>query len=94
MQRLLWGDRTCAVAANLDILMWARENGCEWNSQTFVVSARRGNLKTLTYALENGCKWTSEATEAGHLHVLKWVEERGLEWEPMKCLEAARELTA
>ena len=50
----------CANAAlngHLEMLKWARENGCDWNSDTCANAAINGHLEVLKWARENGCQW-------------------------------------
>ena len=44
---------------HLEVLKWARENGCEWNSWTCAYAAQNGHLEVLKWARENGCEWDS-----------------------------------
>ena len=39
----------------LDILQWARNNGCEWDSQTCKVAKLNGYLDIVEWARTNGC---------------------------------------
>src|SRR5580698_3081438 len=55
----------------LNIVQWARENGCDWNSSTCSYAAKGGHLEVLKWAHENGCDWDSStcfhAAREGHL---------------------------
>ena len=44
-------------SGNLEVLKWARENGCQWNSSTCSNAASGGHLEVLKWARDNGCKW-------------------------------------
>ena len=57
------------------LLKWARENGCEWDSWTCASAASGGHLE-----LRSG----SKAAE-----VLKWARENGCEWNSSTCTYAA-----
>jgi len=49
--------RTCAMAAsagNLEVLKWARENGCQWDQSTCAYAAAGNHLEVLQWARENG----------------------------------------
>ena len=51
---------TCAFAAedgHLEILKWARANGCPWDEGTCEYAAHGGHLEGLKWARENGCPW-------------------------------------
>src|SRR5580698_31880 len=60
----------------LNIIQWARENGCDWDFRTCSCAAKGGYLEVLKWAHENGCHWSSStcssAALGGHLEVLKW----------------------
>ena len=65
----------------MDVLQWARANGCEWDSQTCEKAAGGGHLGVLQWARANGCDWDSRtcsrATEGGHTEVLQWARANG-----------------
>lgn len=44
-----------ASLGNLDVLKWARANGCPWDERTCSNAASGGHLEVLKYACENGC---------------------------------------
>ena len=71
-----WDERTCANAAlrgHLDILKWARENGCPWDDLTCTYAAAGGHLDILKWALENSCPYGSERIrKSRHSHILEW----------------------
>jgi hypothetical protein len=51
---------TCTFAAlngHLEMLLWARENGCPWNDNTCWGAAEGGHLEVLQWARANGCPW-------------------------------------
>jgi hypothetical protein len=59
-------------------LKWARENGCDWNSNILYAAAENGHLNCLQWAREHGCDWNrnaclSVATEYGHLLTVEWI---------------------
>jgi hypothetical protein len=43
------------VGGHLEVLQWARANGCEWNTHTCKWAARKGHLEVLQWARANGC---------------------------------------
>ena len=45
---------------HLEVLKWARENGCDWDSNTCSYAAENGHLEVLKWARENGCEWDSD----------------------------------
>jgi hypothetical protein len=74
----------CNYAArrgHLEVLQWARENGCHWDKWTCAYAAKCGHLEILQWARENGCpwdKWTcAYAAFRGHLEVLQWAHKNG-----------------
>ena len=71
-----------AFGGHLNLLKWARENGCDWDSLTCTAAACNGHMDILKWARENGCDWNSDACAYaalnGHLEVLKWAREHGL----------------
>jgi len=83
--RLMW--LICRLSARngkIDILKWARENGCPWNEDICSDAASNGHLDCLKWARENGCPWDeytcSEAAKTGHLDCLKWARKNGCPW--------------
>ena len=54
----------CAYAAeggHLEVLQWARAQGCPWDWRTCAWAARNGHLEVLQWARAHGCRW-DEAT--------------------------------
>jgi hypothetical protein len=74
---------TCRYAAHegyLEVLQWARANGCPWDEYTCSYAAKCGQLGVLQWARANGCpwdwvQWMSKASENGHLDVQAWLNE-------------------
>ena len=66
---------------HLEVLQWARENGCRWDGGTCSAAAEYGHLEVLQWARENGCPWdwtTSwRAARGGRLDVLRWARQNG-----------------
>jgi hypothetical protein len=49
---------TCSYAAkrgHLEVLQWARANGCPWDEETCTFAAKKGHNEVLQWAIENGC---------------------------------------
>ena len=86
-------SRVAAKNGHLDVLKWARTNGCPWNGCTCANAALGGYLDVLRWARANGCPWDertcSWAAECGHLDVLKWARANGCEWDYTDCLLSA-----
>src|SRR5271169_854085 len=55
----------------LEVLKWARQNGCEWGRWTCSNAASNGHLEVFKWARQNGCDWDSwtcsNAAKNGHL---------------------------
>ena len=85
---------TAAAKGSLEVLKWARENGCSWNSWTCAYAARNGHLEVIKWARENGCEWNSwtcaGAALNGHLYILEWAHQNGCPWSSSTCECAAR----
>jgi hypothetical protein len=47
--------REAAKGGHLEVLKWARENGCPWDELTCANAAERGHLGMLQWARANGC---------------------------------------
>jgi hypothetical protein len=45
--------RVAAKGGHLEVLKWARENGCPWDEDDVRVAAEGGHLETLKWAREN-----------------------------------------
>ena len=75
--------QTCMAAAkggHLEVLQWARANGCRWNKTTCAGAAQGGRLEVLHWARANGCPWNffeclSGATANDKVDVLAWLQE-------------------
>ena len=61
--RLSRRERLCEAAArggHLEMLQWARANGCPWNEMTCSGAATGGHLDVPRWAREKGCPWSEE----------------------------------
>src|SRR5437764_9676510 len=67
-----------AYEGYLNVLIYLRENNCDWNSDTCAYAAKYGHLSLLKWARQNGCDWDSwtcaSAAQNGHLEVLRSEE--------------------
>ena len=83
-----------AYEGSLNILKWARENGCKWDASTCTHAALGGHLDVLMWARENGCEWNSDvyyrAATQGHLHILEWALANGCPWGIFVCQYATQ----
>lgn len=86
----------CHFAARhgyLNLIKWARANGCPWDENTCYRAAEGGHLEMLIWARANGCPWDertcSSAANGGHLEVLQWARANGCFWNEFTCSFAA-----
>ena len=68
----------CLLAAGrgyLNVLQWARANGCPWDSTICCSAAGMGHFDVLQWARANGCPWDENtctfAAEKGRLEILQ-----------------------
>lgn len=84
-----------ARLGNLELLKWAREQGCPWDSSTCSAAARSGNLGMLQWLREdeNDCPWDEDtclsAAKGGFVEVLKYAYENGCPAHSYECEFAA-----
>ena len=48
---------SAAAGGHLEVLQWARANGCRWNAWLCSGAAEGGHLEVLKWARANGCEW-------------------------------------
>ena len=81
-----------ALEGDLNLIKWARTNGCPWNTHTCAYAARYDHLEVLQWARTNDCPWDewtcSSAAQGGHLEVLKWLRANGCPWNENTCAQA------
>jgi hypothetical protein len=54
----LWDESICLHAAeggHLEVLKWARANGCPWDKLTHALATSEDHLEVLQWAQANGC---------------------------------------
>ena len=76
-------ESVCSNAANgghLNVLEWARENGCPWDYDTYVKAASEGHLEVLKWLRENGCpininECREIAKQKDFLNILEYLKE-------------------
>ena len=92
-RKLSMSDLFYLPVFSLEVMQWARANGCEWDKWTCAYAAKNGHLETLQWARANGCDWNWEtcayAALNGHLEVLQWARANGCEWNSWTCTYAA-----
>ncbi len=80
-----------AACGNLQMLMWIRENGGDWNNQCYDKAARNGHVHIMTYLYESGCEIPRSieafiyrsAIYGGHANVLQWLCDHKLPLPPL-----------
>jgi hypothetical protein len=82
-----------AMEGSLEVLKWARSEGCSWDSYTCERAAKNGHFEILKWVRSEGCPWDSDtcssAAQNGHLEVLKWARSEGCPWDSYTCSWAA-----
>jgi len=85
LERKEWLCMFAARSGQLEVLQWARANGCLWNGETCYWAATGGHLEILQWARANGCPWNENtcwgAAQVGHLEVLRWARANGCPWD-------------
>ncbi|KAL6075027.1 Ankyrin repeat domain-containing protein [Balamuthia mandrillaris] len=79
--------RPCTKAAqwvHLEVLEWARENGCPWGEQACTRAAEHGRLEVLKWLRANGFPWDKNTCHAAAFgnrwEMLRWVRVNGCPW--------------
>jgi len=82
--RMRFKSGLCAYAAgggHLEVLQWARAQGCRWDVDTCALAAMSGHLEVLQWARARGCPWDERTCAAaagnGHPEVLQWARAQG-----------------
>jgi hypothetical protein len=83
-----------ALGGQLEVLRWARANGCSWDEETCAMAALGGQLEALQWARANDCPWNAVTCAAaalgGHLEVLQWAHANDCPWDMITCKFAAQ----
>jgi hypothetical protein len=91
--------RLCTNTASegyLEVLIYLRENNCDWDSWTLAYAALGGHMNIIKLLRGNDCKyrcdwseWTcASAARNGHLEILKWSRANGCLWNEWTCAYA------
>ena len=79
--------------ASVEMLAWAKANGCPWHEGMCMRIARCGHLAVLQWARKHHCPWGTGTCElaaaGGHLELLQWAREHDCPWDVMTCAYAA-----
>ena len=59
------------MGGHLEVLKWARANGCEWDEWICYAAARGGHLEVLKWAKANGCPYDAAACKQAANHGLQ-----------------------
>ena len=87
------------VVVNFSCRQWARENGCDWDSEYCCATAAQcGHLSIIQWLRENGGHWSTRtysaaaaaAAAGGHLTRLQWARENGCPWDEETFVAAKR----
>ena len=74
-----------AESGNLEVLQYARANGCPWDHGTCAGAAKGNHLEVLQWAHANNCPWDemtcTNAARGGYLNVLKYARGNGCPWD-------------
>jgi hypothetical protein len=84
-----------AKSGSIEMMVYARQCGCELNARTMQMAAIKGRLGMCQYLHANGCAWDTEAPKwaavCGHLDTLRWLYENGCPWDAAAvCIQAAK----
>ena len=84
---------SAASGGYIELLKWARGEGCPWNELTCSRAVKGGHLEVIQWLRARGCPWDewtcSSAAGAGHLGILRWAREQGCPWNEFTCSAAA-----
>tara|TARA_B110000977_G_scaffold6923_1_gene9628 strand:- start:25726 stop:26136 length:411 start_codon:yes stop_codon:yes gene_type:complete len=65
------------MGGHLEVLQWARANGCPWDEQTCAGAAQGGHLEVLQWLHANRCPRAAntfeKAAEGNYLDVFRWA---------------------
>ena len=66
-----------AEGGHLEMLLWARANGCPWDERSCMGAAEGGHLEVLQWARANGCPWDEYMRIYPKGLVLEWAVANG-----------------
>ena len=66
-----------AKQGSIDLMKWARDEGCPWNIHVPYKAAHHGHIALLTWLSDNSCPISYRAAHAaakgGHIHIIEWL---------------------
>ena len=81
------------IGGHIDILKWARENGCPWDETTIVSAIKNGHLDVTKFILEQECLYKGNicncAITFGQLEMLIWLQSEGYKTDEFSGVIAA-----
>jgi hypothetical protein len=73
-----------AESGRIEMMVYARQLGCELNARVMQVAADNGRLPMCQYLHSEECAWDTEAPKwaafSGHIDMLRWLREQGCPW--------------
>ena len=64
--------RLAAEGGHLELLQWARAQGCPWRQRTVTCAIASGHVGMLEWMMAHGCSWPRNASlmaaATGHIH--------------------------
>jgi hypothetical protein len=71
---------SAAQSGSIEMMVFARQRGCEMNARTMQIAADRGRLTMCKYLHSEGCPWDTAAPHwaaySGHVDTLRWLHEQ------------------
>jgi len=83
LRQMAW--RAISTRSYLEVLKWAREAGCPWDSQTCTMAAMWGQPDVMQWAWDHDCPLggpysCARAAECGQLEALQWLRGHQCPW--------------
>ena len=84
LERKEWLCMFAARSGQLEVLQWARANGCPWDRWTCTAAAKGGHLEVLQWARANGCPWDEDVLLGGDGRAPRGAAVGAREWVPVE----------
>lgn len=64
----------------MEVLKWARSNGCDWDEYTCTNAVAAGRLDILQWARSEGCRWNRHTFRLIEMdeRIEEWAQQNGL----------------